>query len=114
MRISDWSSDVCSSDLDADHHVGLRMDDQLVERALVAVGEHILHRPEVGGVDLDLTELAARLGLGHAHARHRRMAEYGGRDEIGRASGGERVGQDVLISVVAVDVQKKETSTKRE
>src|SRR3546814_15172836 len=57
MRISDWSSDVCSSDL------------------------HILHRPEVGGVDLDLTELVARLGLGHAHARHRRMAEYGGRDE---------------------------------
>src|SRR3546814_5661724 len=56
------------------------MDDQLVERALVAVGEHILHRPEVGGVDLDLTELVARLGLGHAHARHRRMAEYGGRD----------------------------------
>src|SRR3546814_5816719 len=51
MRISEWSSDVCSSDL-----------------------------PEVGGVDLDLTELVARLGLGHAHARHRRMAEYGGRD----------------------------------
>src|SRR3546814_2341333 len=55
MRISYWSSDVCSSDLDfgrvgadhvdADHHGGLRMDDQLVERALVAVGEHILHRP---------------------------------------------------------------------
>src|SRR3546814_4893171 len=56
------------------------MDAQVVGRALVAVGQHILHRPEVGGVDLDLTELVARLGLGPAHARHRRMAEYGGRD----------------------------------
>src|SRR3546814_7880867 len=55
--------------VDAEHHVGLRLDDQLVERALLAVGAPILPRPEVGGVNLALTELVARLGqIRRAHA----------------------------------------------
>src|SRR3546814_10178987 len=53
----------------ADHHVGLRMDDQLVERAPVAVGEHILHRPEVGGVDSsEETTLALQSLMSHPYA----------------------------------------------
>ena len=63
--------------------VGLAVDHQLVERALVAAGEHVLHRPEVGRVGLDRAQLVARLAFGHADAGERRMAEH-------RASGCSR------------------------
>src|SRR3546814_6809474 len=112
MRISDWSSDVCSSDLNAAHHV-----DPLVERALqvlrrlgiapVAVlreGDElqvdpVLHRlahfqkglygqePVVADVDVAAD--------GQRAARDRPAAEREGAllDQIGRASGRERVCQ---------------------
>src|SRR3546814_2925610 len=40
MRISDWSSDVCSSDLFADHVHGA-VDDLLRDRLLAAVHDHV-------------------------------------------------------------------------
>src|SRR3546814_11451352 len=64
--------------VDADHHVGLRMDDQLVKRALVAVGEHILHRPEGGGVDIYPTALASAPGLTPSPAPTQPMTAEGG------------------------------------
>src|SRR3546814_8150576 len=76
MRISDWSSDVCSSDLDLHHG-----------RA---------HRPGGSGDEHGI----ARFGLGDrkqseigSHPRHPELAEK--RLEIGRASCRERVCQYV-------------------
>ena len=56
------------------------MTHHLVQSTLVAVGQHVLHRAEVGGVDLDRSELVLGLCLGQADARHRRMAEHRARD----------------------------------
>src|SRR3546814_4140664 len=91
MRISDWSSDVCSSDL-LDLGVG---------RVVVA---RIAEARAAGRAD------AARRALeggGMVHRRDQRLvlrvdeAERLGGQEIGRASGRERVCRDVLLSVVA-------------
>src|SRR3546814_7905048 len=76
MRISDWSSDVCSSDLDPAHHV-----ERLASR------HHL-----------------AQLGAGNLHPIRRKIRElpagqvvvkHFGEDEIGRASCRERVCQYV-------------------
>src|SRR3546814_16081011 len=93
MRISDWSSDVCSSDLKA----RTIMRDMRV-LADVPVGElaveRDLHCPGPGG------EIRLRLFA----AREMRAP---GPAEIGRASCRERVCKDVEILVVAVPLQKK-------
>src|SRR3546814_16643883 len=99
MRISDWSSDVCSSDL-----------------AAVEGGEALPQR------DLQfLFEIApqARIGLIAARETGERTAEAADRfrkkpllipvghaGQIGRASGRERGWQYVLISVVAGSLKK--------
>src|SRR3546814_13740828 len=102
MRISDWSSDVCSSDLAA-----------LTDRPLAAVvGE--FEGKGFAEFKQALTEVAvARLGpMGEEMKRmvndpqhvdsvlHEGAARA--RDKIGRASCRERVGQYVYLSVVAV------------
>src|SRR3546814_13780447 len=96
MRISDWSSDVCSSDLGA----GAAVDEQRLEAfgrlvALqVAVICQVFGRMFVQvGVDVLRCLLAA-----DAETLHQ---------EIGRASCRERVCQYVSISVVAVSLKKK-------
>src|SRR3546814_13738447 len=106
MRISDWSSDVCSSDLPGQHAL-IELAGEILKQP--AVGEQILvrhqrlpqradggeqlveqrHRPAV------VADLADRLA-----ARHRRPA-------LGRASCRERVCQYVSISVVAVSLKTK-------
>src|SRR3546814_10853666 len=91
MRISDWSSDVCSSDLLADERA-------LAEQVLVHVG----HRARVR-IDARLATVQARVPRAHpaAHARAdpRLQDAVAAADhappEIGRASGRERVCQDV-------------------
>src|SRR3546814_1212200 len=86
MRISDWSSDVCSSDLIPDH------------------GERRAGRDPCG-------PHPCAAGRGRAHRGGRRRDRRGGRKrgggEIGRASCRERVCQYVWISVVAVALKKK-------
>src|SRR3546814_6615987 len=57
MRISDWSSDVCSSDLQGD--VGVRLGGAL---------ERFLHRPAGGVVDMDDAAVAE---IGRASCRER-------------------------------------------
>src|SRR3546814_20564509 len=101
MRISDWSSDVCSSDL-ADGLADLRVDfgdrrNAEKQGAQVKAG--------ASGEDRDL---ARGMGLGDDVARFGRPA----RGKIGRASCRARVGQDVSISVVAVTL-KQTTQKKR-
>src|SRR3546814_14632119 len=46
MRISDWSSDVCSSDLQADHHVGVGL--LVLQPQHEALHAAVAHR-QVGG-----------------------------------------------------------------
>src|SRR3546814_20088850 len=93
MRISDWSSDVCSSDLDADAA-------QLVDRMLgwlclqLPGVADVRHKREVkeqavatADIDRELTD---------------RLPEGQGTDETGRASCMVKVGQYVVLSGVAV------------
>src|SRR3546814_3168780 len=101
MRISDWSSDVCSSDLD--RRFGPRLEILLFEETLgvecshaagpgrghrlpvdlvlhVAAGEHARNaRARASGLHLDIA-LAVEIELALKQAGRRRMT-----DEIGRA-----------------------------
>src|SRR3546814_1601197 len=110
MRISDWSSDVCSSDL-----IG-RSNGTDVERARAATGIARLHRglavvhrnqraqPRQPGQ-------ASRAGYGFVGSLHprRRQGLFRQAHEIGRESIRERVCQYVSVSVVAEYVKKKKT-----
>src|SRR3546814_19583557 len=97
MRISDWSSDVCSSDLQA--AIGCRLDASrfcLVD--LAADGIAIL-RPARDKLAIEIQLVFIRIA-----AIER---------EIGRASCRERVCQYVSISVVAVSLKKKNSKNKK-
>src|SRR3546814_13337787 len=118
MRISDWSSDVCSSDL---HHHGAarrrRIDDDGFLVAAAAGGQHQRHRQH-GKHDRDFrpgsdrhdvtssfwqitasaTEIA-EMARGRTRGRVKVM--------IGRGSGRERVWQYVELRVVPVTIKKK-------
>src|SRR3546814_16259928 len=85
MRISDWSSDVCSSDL-----LGKRL------------GEHIVHFAESLA---ERTRGIADLGNGIAA-----ILEAAAGREIGRASCRERVSQYVEIPVVGVSLKNKKNN----
>src|SRR3546814_13746228 len=93
MRISDWSSDVCSSDLKGLHHLGQRdRDDQRQRRRRrIAGGE--LHDGRSHEIALPVAPRTT------APPAPRGLAVG---DQIGRASCRERVCQYVSISVVAV------------
>src|SRR3546814_1379167 len=89
MRISDWSSDVCSSDL------------PLIDAALSL-------RRETLGPDnpatLDTANNLAGLYRKTGRAAEAEALLYHVLEEIGRASCGARVGQYVEIAVVAVSL----------
>src|SRR3546814_6914310 len=105
MRISDWSSDVCSSDLIAlagrGELLAHRVDVALGSEALAEVGEPaeershqaVLERYEqlllAHRLDLVVVELAQR------RSHHRSLLGLAEDGEIGRASGRERVCPDV-------------------
>src|SRR3546814_1065229 len=99
MRISDWSSDVCSSDLRSsaepgsqpdgcDHHDQTRYDARGVMGTAGLEGKHRLHQGVAREANQDRPDSLC--------ARH----------QIGRASCRERVCQYVEISVVAVSLKK--------
>src|SRR3546814_3344270 len=86
MRISDWSSDVCSSDLQQAQREAVRRNQQRGQD-----GEHRrqgLPRVRRAG-QLESTAALPRRG------QHRRLQRAGRGREIGRASGRERVWQYV-------------------
>src|SRR3546814_19070123 len=100
MRISDWSSDVCSSDLIADRIVPVdgdrarrrrhdAADDADQRRLARAVGAEQRENLAAFDVEIDRLQRAEATVIGLADARDRRDRE------IGRASGGERVWQSV-------------------
>lgn len=64
-----------------DDSVGLSVDDQLHDALLIALGQRVLERCELGEVHVDLTELEARLLFGKADARDRRRSEDGCRTQ---------------------------------
>src|SRR3546814_19611797 len=97
MRISDWSSDVCSSDLCHDFR------------------QHDGEQPD-HGVRSQWQCTIQRFGVGEhrAHLHRRSEGRPGGAggtlyNKIGRASCRERVCQYVSISVVAVSLTTKST-----
>src|SRR3546814_13444100 len=115
MRISDWSSDVCSSDLGGE---------ALPERFLtVAAGNHdrhlAVHRAQfrceriasaVRQADVDECGIDPAVGktdlVQRFHRRYRLLDPKA--QQIGRASCRERVCQYVSNSVVAVSLNKKD------
>src|SRR3546814_17801306 len=108
MRISDWSSDVCSSDLDEALDPGAELDlidclDAAIERDR---GRDVLLRHS-GNCDRWRRRRRRLLGLFllAAGSEQQRAGDQG--QEIGRASCRERVCPYVSISVVPVSLQKK-------
>src|SRR3546814_17271752 len=105
MRISDWSSDVCSSDLVL--NLGLAEDDVRVRGwGLVHIWlgddkQNVLRL--IDGHADDVWHLA------HAQLLHGIAALLLAAAQIGRASCRERVCQDVLISMGAVSLKKTQT-----
>src|SRR3546814_18514486 len=105
MRISDWSSDVCSSDLLAES-AGLESLDRGLRGSVR--GRHA--PPQFGRVRIAFGEHARRAEyrLQHQGARGIRGQAFGERGrQIGRASGREKVWQYGLSSVGAVALKKK-------
>src|SRR3546814_12317091 len=97
MRISDWSSDVCSSDLGAiRRHLSRRRSRARSGGAGLAARTVQVRALQEGAVE----ERAAR-------PPHRRTRADRRDGEIGRASCRERVGPYVSISVGAVSLKKK-------
>src|SRR3546814_12768672 len=101
MRISDWSSDVCSSDLQLRTDGGLELRHELAQRFGVQLGVQL---------DAPVALLAREDGLEEALIRPA-VAFHAEHDKIGRESWRERVCQYVSITVVAVLLQKKNKST---
>src|SRR3546814_10850423 len=87
MRISDWSSDVCPSDLDVRERLGRRYGESM-QATLIETGNLGLMEYDCGDRELGLAELRrAEAGL-HKHFGADHV-------EIGRASCRERVCQYV-------------------
>src|SRR3546814_15486672 len=106
MRISDWSSDVCSSDLfagEGEEAVRRRAAPLRIARremvADVAVGKAAKDR--VG------QRVKRDIGIAMALKSMTMRDFYPADPQIGRTSCRERVGQYVYISVVAVALKKK-------
>src|SRR3546814_12064913 len=100
MRISDWSSDVCSSDLCC-RAAGTRCDEPADRRLEPRVGGERARRG--GGA----RRTCGRDERGAAQARRPLVRQ------IGRALCRERVCQYVSISVVSVSLKKKIYNTER-
>src|SRR3546814_19347712 len=113
MRISDWSSDVCSSDL---QHERPGDGDALA----LAAGEHVrialvVLRPQADSRHHGFRRLTP-LGRRHLAIDDQRLLQDGAdllTREIGRASCRERVCQYVSISVGAVSLKTKQKRNKQ-
>src|SRR3546814_17955577 len=102
MRISDWSSDVCSSDL---------------FDAVRPLGEPDVHEDHVGAVTLGRGDGGGRgrdgVADGVADLLHHLLDRERQHEPIGRASCRERVCTYVYISVVAVSLKKQKNQCTR-
>src|SRR3546814_11420832 len=106
MRISDWSSDVCSSDL-ADRFISARFRwIATASRATWAPGRAWFAAANGAARKKTTAPRTAEATTGSARTRLSGRC-FLPRREIGRASCRERVCQSVLISVVAGTLKKK-------
>src|SRR3546814_19942086 len=107
MRISDWSSDVCSSDLRSE--MAAKGANYLRRNNMVRRDGWIVQLPgpdnALGQVKFDMRNDYA-IYLHDTPAQH--LFESAKRHQIGRATCRERVCHYVYISVVAVSLKKKE------
>src|SRR3546814_18593146 len=101
MRISDWSLDVCSSDLRARH-----LPHPPDRRRAAGAARHRYAGDATGGADRPRPRRTDA-------DQQRDAARRAGADEIGRASCRERVCQYVSISVVDGTVNKKTIITNK-
>src|SRR3546814_10932744 len=104
MRISDWSSDVCSSDLGDRIHI-LPAAVQIGNRVDIADALDTVRHLDAALLVLD-TRARCTVGLEENSAKEQGLAIA----ELGRASCRERVWQYVEISVVAVSVKNNKTA----
>src|SRR3546814_12420228 len=112
MRISDWSSDVCSSDLQRAIDIGHRHQ----FGSIVGLDRTTIEDAETGALVEARQQVPADFGMHLGDLRRGRRAA--GADcpdrlvgEIGRATCRERVCQYVEISGVSVSLKKKKTNT---
>src|SRR3546814_19937823 len=112
MRISDWSSDVCSSDLLQRTLVGAGDDAAAAAVVEQCVDGYLQHALFVAHDDVRRAQLDQPLEtIVAVDDAAQEVVEVRGREEIGRASCRERVCQYVSISVVDVSLKKKEEKT---
>src|SRR3546814_11187464 len=102
MRISDWSSDVCSSDLDAQTVTG-------VLEVLESEAERLLALEDRLRAAIVFRATASLLGFGAAMLAAYRRHKAARALQIGRSSCRGRVGQYVEHSGVAGALNKKQT-----
>src|SRR3546814_17442966 len=109
MRISDWSSDVCSSDLHGARQDAADLVQESFARLAGARAKQgaAIERPEayLSTIACNLLRDRARIALSRSLALHIPT------DELGRASCRERVCQYVMIPVVAVALQTQMKKT---
>src|SRR3546814_17068178 len=101
MRISDWSSDVCSSDLDV-----LRPDQ---ERLQADCRQHAFVLDDADPAIAPRELVDERIEVGLMRVEEQDAGADIGRREMGRAAGRGRVWQTVLISEEAVSLKKRST-----
>src|SRR3546814_18274022 len=102
MRISDWSSDVCSSDLDVSAVQGIDGWGSCPN----SLGNLILSEAEDAESRFPILNISREMTTDGGGA-----GQWRGAPEIGRASCRERGCQYVSIAVVAVALKKKQTNT---
>src|SRR3546814_13871420 len=109
MRISDWSSDVCSSDLVLVDHLdaGIAAVLRTAEPGGAPADQHLAPVALIGaGEDLHQRRLAGRAVADQAGHLARPQPEV---DQLGRATSRDRVCQSESVSVVAVSSTNKNT-----
>src|SRR3546814_15307574 len=103
MRISDWSSDVCSSDL----LISPIEEDETPGDEDRTRGNPELRNEKAWGVDVGYERSLGSRGIFGVNFFYRDITDLIEHVKIGRASCRERVCQSVSISVVAVSFKKK-------
>src|SRR3546814_12077676 len=105
MRISDWSSDVCSSDLTA------RREQDMENRPAFGFAQRsVVHVPLDRSQDV-VTDRRSGAQLARDPAMGDETSQHASRQQIVRSSCRERVSQYVLISVVAFSLTTKQRTT---
>src|SRR3546814_12693210 len=106
MRISDWSSDVCSSDLRTAGELRRRHSDRAHRRSSPARRETWSGIRRVSSLPVPLADEVVHAGQDRLAQDVDQLVDLRPGHEIGRASGRDRVCQDVYISVVARALKK--------